>query len=35
LAADDSIELYSSERIGEFARAEKELEQFFQRKGLR
>lgn len=35
LAADDSIELYSSERIAEFERAEKELEAFFRRKGLR
>ena len=35
LAAEDSIELYSPERISEFERAEKELESFFQRKGLR
>ncbi len=35
LAADDSIELYSPERIAEFERAEKELEEFFRRKGLR
>ena len=35
LAAEDSIELYSPERISEFERAEKELEGFFQRKGLR
>jgi len=35
LAAEDSIELYSPERIAEFKRAEKELEEFFRRKGLR
>ncbi len=35
LAAEDSIELYSPERIAEFERAEKELEGFFRRKGLR
>jgi hypothetical protein len=31
----DSIELYSSERIAEFESAENELEEFFRRKGLR
>ena len=35
LAAENSIELYSPERIVEFERAEKELEELFQRKGLR
>ena len=32
---EDSIELYSPVRIAEFERAEKELEKFFRRKGLR
>lgn len=35
LAAEDSVELYTAERIAEFERAEKELEAFFLRKGLR
>jgi Arc/MetJ family transcription regulator len=35
LAAEDSIELYSPERIAEFERSEKELEEFFRGKGLR
>jgi len=35
LAAEDSLELYSPERIAEFERAEEEPEEFFQRKGLR
>ena len=35
LAAEDSIELCTPERIAEFARAEKELEEFFRRKELR
>jgi hypothetical protein len=33
--AEDSIELYSPERIAEFERADKELEQFLRRKGVR
>ena len=33
--AEDSIELYSPERIAEFERSEKELEEFFRGKGLR
>ena len=32
---EDSIELYIPERIAEFERGEKELEEFFRRKGLR
>jgi hypothetical protein len=35
LAAEDSVELYSPERIAEFERAEKHLQAFFQGKGLR
>lgn len=35
LAAEDSLELYSPERIAEFDRAEKELDEFLRRKGLR
>ena len=35
VTADDSIELYSPERVAEFERAEKELEEFLKRKGLR
>lgn len=35
LAAEDSIELYSPECIAEFERAEKELDEFLRRKGLR
>ena len=35
LAAEDSIELYSPERMAEFERAEEELDEFFRRKGLR
>jgi len=34
LAAEDSIELYTPGRISEFERSEKELEEFFRRKGL-
>ena len=30
-----SIELYSPERLAEFERAEKDLEEFFRREGLR
>jgi hypothetical protein len=32
---EDSTEFYSPERIAEFEGAEKELEEFFRRKGLR
>jgi hypothetical protein len=32
---EDSTELYGDERIAEFERAEKELEEFFRRKELR
>jgi mRNA-degrading endonuclease RelE of RelBE toxin-antitoxin system len=32
---ENSIELYSAERIAEFESAEKELQEFFRRKGLR
>jgi len=33
LAAEDSIELYTPGRIAEFERSEKELEEFFRRRG--
>jgi hypothetical protein len=35
LATDDSIELYSPERIAEFERAEKDLDELLRNKGLR
>jgi Arc/MetJ family transcription regulator len=35
LAAEDSMELYTPERVAEFERAEKELEEFLKRLGLR